>query len=108
MSTTLGQSAGTTAAFTTAAPASTAAAALATDIFSMSLISTPTATLLRAGVSARTRVRKAVHSAGVMMPALSQRVTWEAPASTAAVMASVRKAGSARVASTAEKETASV
>ena len=93
---------------TTSAPAATAAAAQATDIFSSSLSSTPRRTRSSAGVLSRRALRKASHSKGVITPAVSQRVISSAPASTAAVRTSLRKAPSARVASKAERATCSV
>ena len=75
---------GVMAVFTTAAPASTAAAAQATAIRRPSLSSTPRATPPRAGTSSSRPPMNPPHSAGVMIPAESHRVMAEAPASTAA------------------------
>ena len=95
-------------ALTVSAPASTAAAAQAAAIFIPSLSSTPRWTFCRAGACSRRERMNRAHSPGVMIPAESHTVTASAPASAAAAISWQRNAGSARVASMAEKATCSV
>ena len=99
---------GLVAGLTVTAPASMAAAAQATAMCMPSLSSTPSSTFSSWGTFSTAARTKSAHSAGVMTPAESQRVTAAAPLSAAAASTWKRKPLSARVASTAESSTCSV